>query len=209
MPTPVARLIYGPVDEAGYEREVPLDLISDGIAEINFQNPNSRFWRLFLLFRAAPGEDDERDYAVMVRDDGLVEFGYQDESGDINDLWDSSSPHVNAERNGRNKLRVEFKGGDGKLWINDVWITDLNLSHWRGAGWIFVFAFNDDGDDAVPETKFDDLRIWSFGEPQSLIPMPIVVPTITITTFATPIAVPTIAPLVAPTPIPTLVPAQF
>lgn len=156
-PTPAITLVYGPVDEVEEDENPYLDLLADGIFEVSMRNPRSRFWRHFLVFRGS-----EADYNIMVRNDRKIFLYFNPSEGTDVMLWEITSPHVNTDRGGRNKVKVEMKGDAGQLWINDQWISELDLSRWREAGWIFLFSFNDDGDDSELDTEFDDFRIWKY-----------------------------------------------
>ena len=154
-PTPATTLVYGPVDE---EEGPFLEKLVDGIFEFTLRNPSSSRWRHLFFFRGG----GDKDYVLLIRQDRKIFLWLNHEDDTQTELLNITSRHVASSRNGKNTVRVEMRGGSGQLWVNGQWVSLLDLSDWREPGWFLVFSYDDDGEDPVIATKFDDLRVWKF-----------------------------------------------
>ena len=131
-PTPAVTLVHGPVDQAEDDANPYIDLLADGIFEVNIRNPRSTIWAHYLFFRSVT---DSHAYNLRITGDGTVGLWWWPADDDPALLWDIISPHFNTDRGGRNKVRVEFKGDSGQLWINDQRVSQLDLGRWEEPGW--------------------------------------------------------------------------
>ena len=76
-----------------------------------------------------------------------------------------SSKHIATGPSGSNSLRVIALGNEGWLFINDAYVSELDLSGLSMPGEIFALDnyFSDTGI-AGKSTNFDGFVVWSVGE---------------------------------------------
>ena len=142
-PAPSASTGFGPVDgtmphdaEDGFiEVHASGVTLADTHVAARFQNPYST-------------QEGSWDYGFIIRRSGLNEFhaiyirsdqswSHTVRSGTTESrmlLRNAQSPHINASLGGSNHLRVIALGDDGWLFINDEFVSTLDLSGWREAG---------------------------------------------------------------------------
>ncbi|HEX5992006.1 MAG TPA: hypothetical protein VFY70_05515 [Thermomicrobiales bacterium] len=132
--------------------------VEDFVARIEFINPSDatdRPWDFGIAFREQENGDH---YRLTVASDGTWEF----QIGLQADLAGGTVPALSFEDGGRNVLEIVVAGDSAGFSVNDVFVSELNVSElhgasdvWAGAG--FHQANAHDGE----ITRFENFTVWS------------------------------------------------
>jgi hypothetical protein len=132
--------------------------VEDFVARIEFINPSDatdRPWDFGIAFREQENGDH---YRLTVASDGTWEF----QIGLQTDLAGGTVPALSFEDGGRNVLEIVVAGDSAGFSVNDVFVSELNVSElhgasdvWAGAG--FHQANAHDGE----ITRFENFTVWS------------------------------------------------
>jgi hypothetical protein len=147
------------VQKVGSATVLPIGVdVEDFVARIEFINPSDatdRPWDFGIAFREQENGDH---YRLTVASDGSWEF----QVGLQADLAGGAVPALSFEEGGRNVLEIVVAGDSAGFSVNDVFVSELNVSElhgasdvWAGAG--FHQANAHDGE----ITRFEDFTVWS------------------------------------------------
>ena len=140
--------------------------MSDGIIEARFFNPYSATvgeWSSGFLFRHQDPEGSRNEFhIVVIRSDGSY-YHYLRKTIPESDqrLAVRQIGEIDTEPGGSNHIRIIADGKKGKLYVNGLYIADLQLQGLLGEGGVYAVGsyFNSDGVDGY-STRFKDLTIW-------------------------------------------------
>ena len=164
------RRVYGPRDgsikhdpDDGFidEHEASISL-TDGIIEGEFSNPYTSWqghWASGFLLR---GRYEEFHAVVIEEDQWWSHWLRLEDSDSSQELAAQQSSWVSVAVPGDNHIRVIALGTKGWLFINDIYIDELDLSGLKTAGPVSAVGgyFKGDGIDGH-STRFEDFTIWS------------------------------------------------
>ena len=198
-------IVHDPDDKAIAIRSSGVN-VADAMIEARFFNPYSTTegpWSYGFLFRKSTANIFQ---AVFVRSTG--EWHHRLSTGSVEThqlLRREASQHIDVSQAASNHLRLIALGDSGWLFINDVFIVELDMSGLRDSGDVSAIGSYFTGDEiAGKSVAFQDFTVWSLSEGA---PLRILTPTPTPTSTPTPPATPT--PTATPTAIPTPIPVVF
>ena len=137
--------------------------IADGIIEASFVNPYASWqgeWSSGFLMRS--NKSDEF-HVILVQESGT--WHHHLRSGDVDAtqrLAERYSSQISTANSGSNHIRVIALGSEGWLFINGVYIDELDLSGLTQPGEVSAVTnyFTGDGLSGY-STRFEDFTIWS------------------------------------------------
>lgn len=107
------------------------------IAEITFHNPYSKelhLWSYGLLFRTTGAN---YGYRMSINSNGRVGFGLNQGSATGKILWEVDFlNYIDTSESGKNKILLNVHGGDAELYINNHFVSTLDVSDKQVAGYI-------------------------------------------------------------------------
>ena len=164
---PSPKLLFGPKD--GEIKHSPDDgridgyysatSIRDGTIEAYFHNPYSTSvgeWSYGFMFRLK----GDSFHAVVIQSSGRFHH-LKRIDGDSQQLSVESVGEINTAYPGRNHLRLVADGGEGKLYVNGHYITDLQLQGLMDEGNVLAVGSFFEGHGVTGySTRFEDFTIW-------------------------------------------------
>ena len=162
---------YGPThgviehdpDDGYIDERDSFTTITDGIIEARFSNPyhpGDGDWSSGFLFRN--GNRGEF-HVVAVTDDGY--WFHRLRTGDADStqsLAERTSSSINTTASGSNHIRIVIVGSDGWLFVNGLYVSQLQLGGLLGPGTVSAIATYFSGDGiAGQSTSFQLFTIWS------------------------------------------------
>lgn len=141
---------------------------ADFLTEVRLYNPydaNVGDWTYGLLFRAVSGTH----YRLVLTSNGEWRLILQVDEGTV--LQSGQIPEFDTSDGGSNRIRLEAEGAHGAFYVNDLFVSNLDLSANLSQGTIAVgTGFYPDTEIAGEVTRFEDLRIQQIGIPPTLTP---------------------------------------
>jgi len=163
-------LVFGP-SSGGITHSPSNDLIeadsasvnlADFVAQVRFYNPFSvqqADWDFGFVFRH---EKPNVQYRFVVRGDKTWELMNNTGSSDGTQIAKGDLPDLNVSDNGSNVIKLVCQGRRGFFYLNDVFITELDLSDRLNSGDVFVgTGFFKGSEIQGSVTKYQDFTVWS------------------------------------------------
>lgn len=162
---------YGPThgviehdpDDGYIDERDSFTTMTDGIIEARFSNPyhpGDGDWSSGFLFRN--GNQGEF-HVVAATDDGY--WFHHLRTGDADStqsLAERTSSSINTTASGSNHIRIVIVGSDGWLFVNGLYVSELQLGGLLGLGTVSAIATYFSGDGiAGQSTSFQLFTIWS------------------------------------------------
>ena len=164
IPTPSLPIVFGPVageielaeDSAAIEDNIYIAevLISDGVIEVRFLANLPQGILYGIGFRATPAG---RYLLMVVPLSGNITLVSMGNDGVGHELLDLDSPAVDNSSDGSNHVRIVLQGERGTLYINEQYVTELDLSDWTHAGLVGLLGAGVFGG----KQRFEDFTIWA------------------------------------------------
>jgi eukaryotic-like serine/threonine-protein kinase len=156
-------LLYGPHSgrlmhqSDGYLEATPSTAgVRNFVAEIKFSNPYplaTGDWGYGMIIRSEGGSNQFRLYVTSDKD---WEMTLNTGSADGKTIEQGTFSGLNISENGSNTIRVIAKEDRGWLYINDVFVSELDLSG-RYAGSVYGFIFREISGEITP---YEDFTVW-------------------------------------------------
>ena len=163
-------LVFGP-ETGTIEHDVADGFIAGNGAEVNlldfevqalYYNPFSASqgpWDYGFIFRS---EEANQQMRLVIQSDGQWELFNNTGDPDGVLVQEGSLVALNTEADGANLVRLICTGSQGKLFVNDMFIAELDLSSRLTSGEIFIVTGIYTGDEVDGEyTPYRDFTIWS------------------------------------------------
>jgi hypothetical protein len=136
--------------------------ISDFEAEALFYNPYSPSqgsWDYGFIFRSVEANQQMR---LVIQSSGEWELFNNTGDADGALIQDGELTSFNTEEDGANRVRLICTGSEGKFFVNDVFVAELDLSSRLSAGEIYIVTGIYSGNEVDGEfTPYRDFTIWS------------------------------------------------
>jgi len=163
------RLVFGPTSGALEHSEgesiIALDAdlsLRDFVVEARFYNPYDASvakWDCGFILRHETKNvqfrfvvDSERNW-ILINNDG---------EPDGETIMQGNLPDLDISPDGSNLVKLIFQGEQGRFYLNDKFITDLDLSARMNPGEIYIATGIFQGSkQAGSATKYTDFRVWS------------------------------------------------
>lgn len=160
-------VLYGPRDgilahdsDEAIEASPSSPGVRNFIAEAKVFNPyatSKGTWTSGLIFRSEGGS---KQYRLIIKSDKnwLLTLNLGSGSGRI--IHEGEVPDLNVEENGSNLIRVIAHEDQGWLYVNDVFIAELDLSsRYSGSAYV-VTGFYEGSEIPGALTKYEDFTVW-------------------------------------------------
>jgi hypothetical protein len=130
------------------------------IAEVKLYNPyptSEGTWTNGLIFRGEGGNDQ---YRIIIESDTEWVLMLNTGSADGRVIHEGTIPDLNVQENGSNLIRLIAQEDQGWLYVNDVFIAELDLSSRYSGSVSVVTGFYAGSEIPGALTKYEDFTVW-------------------------------------------------
>ncbi len=165
------QLVYGPAsgsmfhDDDEYIEEAAASVnLRDFVVEVRLYNPYSPdrgAWDYGIMFRSNADEANQQ-YRLIISSDKTWRISNHTGSGSGATVAEGSVSGLSTSAGGSNLIRFVCEGNQGWLYVNSVFIAEIDLSSRMDAGDVVVgTGFFSDTEIPGETTQYQDFTVWS------------------------------------------------